>query len=224
MQTDIASYIDHTLLKPTVTYNEVEKLCEEAVQFGFAAVCIPPASVLWAGLCLDGSAVKLATVIGFPFGYSALEAKLAEIEQAVEDGSDELDVVINLIALKNGNWAYLETEMAEICALAKSQHQRVKAIIETGVLTPGEIIRCCELYPRTGVDFLKTSTGYAERGATVETVQLMRSRLPSSVQVKASGGIRTLGFAVELIQAGATRLGCSASVAIMQDLMAENQH
>jgi deoxyribose-phosphate aldolase len=147
MQTDLASYIDHTLLKPTVTYNEVEKLCEEAVQFGFAAVCIPPASVLWAGLCLDGSAVKLATVIGFPFGYSALEAKLAEIEQAVEDGSDELDVVINLIALKNGNWAYLETEMAEICALAKSQHQRVKAIIETGVLTPGEIIRCCELYP-----------------------------------------------------------------------------
>lgn len=212
---NIAQYIDHTLLKPTTTSDEIKNLCEEAARYSFAAVCVPPTLVGLAKKYLSGSHVKVATVIGFPFGYSVAAAKQAEAEQAVIDGADELDVVINLIALRAGDTASLESEIKTLVATAHQHRRLVKVIIESGILSAEEIIQCCTLYAAAGVDFVKTSTGYAEKGASVEAVQLMRKHLPSTVQIKASGGIRTYAFAKELVDAGATRLGCSASVAIV---------
>jgi deoxyribose-phosphate aldolase len=160
--------------------------------------------------------VKVATVIGFPFGYSTTTAKLAEVMQAIADGADELDIVINLVALKEGDWAQLEEEMRVLTERAHSAGKVVKVIIESGILTNEEIIQCCSVYSRVGVDFLKTSTGYAEKGATVAAVRLMREHLPSRVKIKASGGIRDYAFAAALVEAGADRLGCSASVEIVK--------
>ena len=210
----IASYIDHTILKPTTTLSDVEKLCMEAGEYGFAAVCVPPPFVKRCHDILKSTSVKVATVIGFPFGYSAIEAKLAESVLAIVDGADELDMVINLIALKGNDWDYLEKEVKLILELVRNKNKVLKVIIESGVLTDEEIIRCCELYGAAGIDYLKTSTGYAERGATLEAVQLMRRYLPSGIRIKASGGIRTYEFAKQLVEAGADRLGCSSSVAI----------
>jgi deoxyribose-phosphate aldolase len=208
---NIASYIDHTLLKPTCTIHDIKNLCEEALLHRFYAVCVPPPLVKTA----KAQGVTTATVIGFPFGYSIARAKLAEAQQAIQDGADELDVVINLVALKNKAWEYLKLEMESIVDIAHEAGKKVKVIIESGVLTNEEIVKCCEIYTSLGVDFLKTSTGYAEKSATVEAVQLMRAHLPSTIQIKASGGIRTYEQAVQMVQAGAARLGCSASVAIV---------
>jgi deoxyribose-phosphate aldolase len=166
--------------------------------------------------------VKVATVIGFPFGYSAIEAKVAEIVLAMVDGVDELDMVINIIALKNNDWQYLANEINAILPFVHNKNKLIKIIIETGLLTDEEIIRCCTLYGTAGVDFLKTSTGYAEKGASIEAVELMKKHLPESVKIKASGGIKTYTFAKQLIDVGASRLGCSASVAIISPLPTEN--
>ncbi|RYY25655.1 MAG: deoxyribose-phosphate aldolase [Chitinophagaceae bacterium] len=212
----INSYIDHTILKPTTTIQEIKQLCNEALEYEFAAVCVPPPLVKNAKKFLDGSAVKTATVIGFPFGYSNVHAKKAEVVQAIKDGGDELDMVINLVALRSGAWSYLEAEVAGILALVRADKKVLKVIIESGILTDDEIIRCCEIYGKAGIDFLKTSTGYAESGASVEAVRLIRAKLPASVKIKASGGIRNFAFAKDLIEAGADRLGCSASVAIVK--------
>jgi deoxyribose-phosphate aldolase len=211
----INQYIDHTLLKPTVLIEDINRLCDEALKYNFAAVCVPPPMLTTAKEKLKNSPVKLATVIGFPFGYSAIEAKIAEIILAIIDGADELDIVINLIALKNNDWQFLANEINHIMPVVKQKNKVIKIIIESGVLTDEEIIRCCELYGAAGVDFLKTSTGYAEKGATVHAVKLMRSRLPQHIQIKASGGIKTSSFARELIEAGATRLGSSSGVQIV---------
>ena len=149
--------------------------------------------------------------------YSAVEAKVAESVLAIVDGADELDIVINLIALRNGDWEYLDKEIRLLLEIIHQKNKIVKVIIESGVLTEKEIIKCCELYGNAGIDYLKTSTGYAEKGASVTAVKLMRQQLPPSVKIKASGGIRTYQFAKELIAAGADRLGCSSSVAIIKE-------
>ncbi|MET0299934.1 MAG: deoxyribose-phosphate aldolase [Flavitalea sp.] len=212
----INSYIDHTLLKPTSTMADIEVLCNEAKQFSFAAVCVPPPLVRKAVKFLSGSGIKTATVIGFPFGYSNAPAKKAEVAQAIKDEADELDMVINLVALRNNAWNYVEAEIRSIVELTKASDKILKVIIESGILSDQEIIHCCEICAAAGVDFVKTSTGYAEAGASVKAVQLMRASLPSHVKIKASGGIKTFDFAKQLIDAGAERLGCSASVAIVQ--------
>lgn len=208
-------YIDHTLLKPTALVTDIERLCNEAIQYNFAAVCVPPPFIKTAKKHLENSTVEVATVTGFPFGYAAIEAKLAETLLAIVDGADELDMVINLIALKNNDWQYLANEINHIMPVIKQNNRVIKLIIESGVLTDEEIIRCCTLYSAAEADFLKTSTGYAEKGASVHAVKLMRSHLPAHVQIKASGGIKTYDFAKELIEAGATRIGCSSSVQIV---------
>lgn len=213
---NLAPYIDHTLLKPTTLISDIEKLCNEAMQYNFAAVCVPPNFVVTAKQLTENSNVKVATVIGFPFGYSAVEAKIAEILLAMVDGADELDVVINISAIKNGDWMYLANEINHIMPIIRSKDKVVKIIIESGILTDEEIVKCCEIYGLAGIDYLKTSTGYAEKGASVAAVKLFRLHLPANVQIKASGGIRDYAFAKELIEAGATRLGCSASVAIVE--------
>jgi len=214
---NIASYIDHTILKPVTETGEVIRLCREAVQYGFAAVCVPPGYVTLAKEHTGNTDVKVATVIGFPFGYSATSSKLEEIRQALQDGADELDMVHNLTALKNRDFSFLETEMADCVSLIHNSGKIIKVIVESGLLSDEELIRCCALYGPIGIDFMKTSTGYAATGATVQAVQLMRRHLPDAVAIKASGGIRTFAFARELVAAGATRLGCSASLAIVAE-------
>jgi deoxyribose-phosphate aldolase len=214
---NIASYIDHTVLKPTTTIADVEKLCAEAKQFNFAAVCVPPLFVKKAKELTAGSSVKVATVIGFPFGYSAIEAKVAEIILAILDGADELDMVINISAIKNKEWQFLASEINTVMPIVKGKGKIIKVIIESGILTDEEIITCCDIYGAAGVDFMKTSTGYAEKGATVHAVQLIRAHLASSIKIKASGGIKEYKFALELINAGADRIGCSSSVKIAEE-------
>lgn len=213
----IASYIDHSILKPDTTLSDIRQLCEEAKENGFAAVCVPPLYVKHAGELLGDAGVKKAVVIGFPFGYSAIEAKLAEIVLAIVDGADELDVVVNITAIKNGDWSFIANEINHILPIIRSKERQIKVIIETGLLTEEETLKCCELYGAAEVDFVKTSTGYSEKGASVDIVRLMRKNLPASVRIKASGGIRTYAFARELISAGADRIGSSRSVDIVKE-------
>ena len=215
-------YIDHTVLKPTCLVSDIEKLCFEAKQYDFAAVCVPPNFVKLAKEKVAGSSVKVATVIGFPFGYSATEAKIAEIILAMVDGADELDVVANISAIKNGDWTAIADEINHILPIIRSKDKVVKIIIESGLLTDEEIIKCCDIYGIAGIDYLKTSTGYAEKGASVEAVQLFRKYLPEQVQIKASGGIRDYATAKLMIDAGETRIGCSAGVAIVSGANADN--
>lgn len=214
---DIASYIDHTLLKPTTLVSDVEKICAEAIENNFAAVCVPPLFVKRAKAICENTNVKVATVIGFPFGYSAVEAKLAEILLAIVDGADELDFVINISALKNNDWQYLANELNTILPIIRSKQKCIKIIIESGILTDDEIIKCCDLYGIAGVDFIKTSTGYAAEGASVHAVKLIRKHAAESIKIKASGGIKNYAFAKELIDAGANRLGCSSSLEIIKE-------
>ena len=215
-------YIDHTILKPTCLVSDIEKLCAEAKQYDFAAVCVPPNFVKLAKEKLADSTVQVATVIGFPFGYSATEAKIAEIILAMVDGADELDVVANIAAIKNGDWSAIADEINHIMPIIRSKNKVVKIIIESGVLTDDEIIKCCDIYGIAGIDYLKTSTGYAEKGASVEAVKLFRKHLPDQVQIKASGGIRDYATAQLMIDAGATRIGCSAGVAIVSGANTDN--
>lgn len=209
-------FIDHTLLKPTALVAEIEALCNEAIEYRFAAVCVPPPFVKIAKERLAASDVKVATVIGFPFGYAAVEAKIAESVLAMVDGADELDVVATILAIKNHDWQFLANEINHLMPVIRSKNRGIKIIIESGVLTDEEIITCCDIYGAAGIDYLKTSTGYAEKGATIEAVSHFRKHLPDSVQIKASGGIRTYEFAKALIDAGATRLGTSSGVAIIK--------
>ena len=215
LKLNIASYIDHTALKPTTTIGDIYKLCEEAAAFGFAAVCVPPLYIKIARQQLINTGVKIATVIGFPFGYAAIESKIAEIVLSIVDDVDELDVVVNITAIKNGDWQFIANEINTILPIIRSKEKIIKVIIESGVLTDDEIIKCCEIYSAAGVDFVKTSTGYAEKGASVEAVQLIRKHLGHHVKIKASGGIKTFAFAKQLIDAGADRIGCSSSVDIV---------
>ena len=214
---NIAPYIDHTILKPETTLPDIEKLCREAIDNQFKAVCVPPYYVADARQLLHGSKVKLATVIGFPFGYSTLAAKLTEIEYAIIDQADEFDVVINIAAVKNGDWDLVNDEIENCVTVLHEEGKVMKLIVESGILTEEELMKCCELVKENKVDFIKTATGYAAVGATVEAVKIMRRELPESIEIKASGGIRTYAFAKELIDAGATRIGCSASLNILAE-------
>jgi deoxyribose-phosphate aldolase len=219
---NLAAYIDHTILKQTTTVAEVDKVCVEASMAGFFSVCIPPKYVAGARKLLDGSRVKVATVIGFPLGYNATEVKVREIEEALEMGADELDMVIDLCALKSGDWRHLRNEIEHCLKPIVAAGKVLKVIVESGMLTDSELISCCQLYSQHNIDFMKTSTGFSGVGATVHAVRLMREFLPERIGIKASGGIRTYDFAKELIDAGATRLGCSSSLQIMREYKAAN--
>jgi len=217
MSFNIASYIDHTLLKQTTTLAEVDKICVEASMENYAAVCIPPRYVADAKKLLDGSRVKVATVIGFPLGYNVTDVKLKEINDAIAMGADELDMVHDLCALKSNNWKLLEDEIEACLQPVMEAGKVMKVILEPGILTDSEIIRCCEMYSNYKIDYIKTSTGYADIGASVNSVRLIRKHIPARMGIKASGGISTYAFAKELIEAGATRIGCSASNKIMKE-------
>jgi deoxyribose-phosphate aldolase len=216
---NIAPYIDHTLLKQTTSLNHIKKLCEEALEHQFAAVCVPPLYVKKAKEFLGVSPIKVATVIGFPLGYCAIEAKVAEIVLAIVDAADELDMVVNISAIKNEDWNFIANEINTILPIIRNKNKVIKVIIESGVLTDEEIIKCCDIYGAAGVDYVKTSTGFAEKGASIHAVKLIRAHLADAIKIKASGGIRSYSFAKELINAGANRIGCSASVQIIKEGM-----
>ncbi len=212
---NLASKIDHTLLKIDASEKEVKRVCAEAKEYGFAAVCIPPYFVRKCKLWLSDTNVKVATVVGFPLGYAHTPAKVEEARRAIDEGADEIDMVINIIALKAGDWNYLKNELTSVTTIVQLRGGKLKVILETGLLTETEIIKACELCAEMTVDFVKTSTGFTPQGATVETIKLLRAHLPKSIKIKASGGIRDKAFALQLIEAGADRLGSSASVSIV---------
>lgn len=213
----IEKYIEHTVLKQTTTLQDVEKVCEEAKQYHFAAVCIPPLYVKKAKEFLAGTDVKVCTVIGFPMGYSSIEAKVAEIILAIVDGADELDMVANISAIKNGDWQFIANEINTILPIIREKGKVLKVIVESGLLTDEEIIKCCDIYGAAGIDYMKTSTGFAEKGASIHAVRMMRTHLADQVKIKAAGGIRSFHFAKQLIDAGANRLGCSSSLTIVEE-------
>ena len=211
---DLAKYIDHTLLKPQADEASIKTLCDEARQYGFFSVCVNP---YWVSLCkqlLEGSGVKVCTVIGFPLGANTTESKVFEAKDALKNGADELDMVINIGALKSK--AY-DTVSQDIKAVREAGEDfTLKVIIETSVLTEEEKIKACELSAQAGADFVKTSTGFTGGGATAEDVRLMRAHVPASMQVKASGGVRTREDFDTMVAAGATRIGASAGVKIIE--------
>lgn len=212
---NLAPYIDHTLLKADASEAEIKKLCDEAIEYGFFAVCIPPYFVRKSKLWLADTPVKIATVVGFPMGFSHTPAKVEEARRAIDEGANEIDMVINIIALKANDMNYLRNELTSAATITQLRGGKLKVILETGLLSKEEILRACKLCEEMTVDFVKTSTGHVQPGATVEVVKLLRKNLPSGIKIKASGGIHDKEFAMQLIEAGADRLGCSASVSIV---------
>lgn len=211
---NLAKVIDHTLLKPTATREQIETLCREAAEHGFCSVCVNPYWVPLAAKMLKGTGVKTCTVIGFPLGANTTEVKGFEAKTALENGADELDMVINIGALKSKDY---DTVLQDIRALrALGDNFVLKVIIETSELTDEEKVKACELAAEAKADFVKTSTGFTKGGATVHDVALMKKSIPAGMQVKASGGVRTREDAEAMLAAGATRLGASSGIKIVE--------
>ena len=214
---ELAEIIDSTNVKATTTKNEIESLCKEVVQYGFRCAVVNPVYVKLAAKLLKGSNVKVCSTVGFPFGISLPETKALEAVKAVEDGAEELDMVMNLSAFKSGDYDFVKRDIAAVLDIKRlSKEIIVKVIIETAYLTRDEKIIACKLVKEAGADFVKTSTGLFGKGATVEDVRLMRQTVGKDMGVKAAGGIRTYADAVAMIEAGANRLGTSAAVAIIK--------
>jgi len=211
---NLAGYIDHTILKPDATREQVLQVCEEAKIHGFWSVCVNPYYVSVVAEALKGSTVKVCSVIGFPLGASVTAVKAAETRQAIADGAGEIDMVINIAALKNGDDSYVRQDIEGVVAALEGK-AILKVILETCLLTKEEKIRACELSKAAGAHFVKTSTGFSSGGATAEDILLMRGVVGPQMGVKASGGIRSREIALEMIGAGADRIGASASVAIV---------
>jgi len=214
---ELARIIDSTNVKATATKSEIEKLCKEAAQHGFGCVCVNLVYVKLAATLLKGSNVKVCSTIGFPFGITLSEIKALEAVKAVEHGAEELDMVINLSALKSGDYEAVRRDIAAVVNVKRlSKEIIVKVIIETAYLTSDEKVIACRLVKEAGADFVKTSTGFFGKGATVEDVRLMRQTVGSDFGVKAAGGIRTYADAVAMIEAGANRIGTSTAFAIIE--------
>ena len=211
---NIASYIDHTMLAPQATVSQIRKLCEEAVKYHFASVCVNSCHVALCAELLKGTGVNVCTVVGFPLGAMSTKAKAFEAECAVADGAVEIDMVINVGALKDENWTFVEDDIRAVKKACGGK--LLKVILETCLLTDDEIVRACQLSEAAGADYVKTSTGFSKGGATAEAVSLMRKTVGDRLGVKASGGIRDRKSALKMIEAGASRLGCSAGVKIME--------
>ncbi|MSN97681.1 deoxyribose-phosphate aldolase [Bacillus paralicheniformis] len=223
MTKQIARMIDHTLLKPDAVTSEIEALCKEAQEYGFASVCVNPC---WVKLCaelLKDSEVKVCTVIGFPLGAASPETKAFETKQAIADGSGEVDMVINIGALKDRGTGTVEHDIRAVTDAAAGK-ALVKVIIETSLLTDEEKRLACELAVKAGADFVKTSTGFSGGGATVQDIKLMREAVGPDIGVKASGGVRDKESALAMIEAGATRIGASAGVSIVKGLTADEDY
>ncbi|MBN2899295.1 MAG: deoxyribose-phosphate aldolase [Clostridia bacterium] len=210
----IAKFIDHTILKPETSRDAVIQVCDEAKEYGFFSVCVNPYYVALVSDQLKESDVKVTSVIGFPLGASISEVKAFEATKSIEDGADEIDMVINIAALKNKEFDYVLSDIKAVVAACKGK-ALLKVIIETCLLTEEEKIKACELSVEAGADYVKTSTGFSTGGATPEDIALMRKVVGPEIGVKASGGVRSTADAEAVIEAGATRIGASASIAIV---------
>ncbi|HZI18201.1 MAG TPA: deoxyribose-phosphate aldolase [Pyrinomonadaceae bacterium] len=214
---DWASMIDHTLLKPEAAESDIRRLCEEAAHYGFASVCVNPSWVRSAECHLRGSGVPVCTVVGFPLGATMPDVKAYETRRAILDGAREIDMVINIGALKSGDDCAVEYDIRSVVEAAHEQNVLVKVIIEAALLTDDEKVRACVAAQQAGADFVKTSTGFAKSGATVADVALMRRTVGAEMGVKAAGGVKGLGDARAMLEAGATRIGASVGVKITQE-------
>jgi len=214
---DLARYIDHTILKPDAKESDIIKLCREALEYKFASVCVNASNVRLADSFLHGTDVKVCTVVGFPLGATTKETKAFEAAQAIENGASEVDMVINIGALKSGKLDLVEEDIKAVADVCKGK-ALLKVIIETCLLTDEEKTTACELSKKAGANFVKTSTGFSTGGATAEDITLMRRIVGPEMGVKASGGIRNLETALKMIEAGATRIGASASISIVNEL------
>lgn len=213
---NIAKYIDHTILKPEATVEDVKKLCKEAKEYNFASVCVNACYAKLVSTELSGSDVKTCVVVGFPLGAMTKEAKAFETTQAIENGATEIDMVINVGALKDKNYELLKEDIEAVVNAAKGK-AIVKVIVETCLLTDEEKVKACEISKEAKADFVKTSTGFSSGGATKEDIALMRKTVGPELGVKASGGVRDYKTAMDMINAGASRIGASASIAIVSE-------
>ncbi len=214
---NIAGMIDHTLLKQDASEAQIAKICEEALEYHFASVCVNPGYVAQCAEALKGSGVEVCTVIGFPLGATTSASKAFEAKDAIANGATEVDMVINVGKVKSGNWDFVKDDIAAVVAAADKKAV-VKVIIETCLLTDEEKVKVCELAKEAGADFVKTSTGFSKWGAKPEDVALMRKTVGPDMGVKASGGIHNLEEALSMIEAGASRLGCSAGIAVVNGI------
>lgn len=220
--TNYAAMIDHTLLKQDATKGQIEQICAEAKQYVFASVCVNPTWIKLAASLLEGTNVKVCTVIGFPLGASTSETKAFETRDAIEKGATEIDMVINVGELKDGNYDYVQKDIEAVVKAANGT--LVKVIIESCLLTDEEKVKACELAVAAGADYVKTSTGFSTGGATPEDIALMRKTVGPTIGVKASGGVRSLEDMKAMIDNGATRIGASSGVAIMNGLTSESNY
>jgi len=211
----INTYIEHTCLKPLTTYQDIDKLIGEAKEYRFVGVCVPPYWVEKTKRDLRGTDIQVVTVVGFPLGYQRTATKRQEIETAIKDGADELDMVMTLSAFATGAYDWVKIEIAQLAKLAHQHEKILKVILETSYWSEAQIRTACQLCVEAGADFVKTSTGFSEAGAKVEHIRLMRSVCPTTVGIKASGGIRSYQDAISMIEAGADRIGTSASLEIV---------
>ncbi len=212
---NLASKIEHTNLKPDATASDIINLCNEAIEHQFYGVCVPPYFVQLAKRTLKKNELKIITVAGFPFGFNSVSSKVEETKKAITAGAHEIDMVMNIAALKSGDIVVVQNDIQSVVTACHLQNKLAKVIIETCYLTDEEIILACRLCADCEADYVKTSTGYGPEGATVKAVQLMRKNLPAKIKIKAAGGIRDFTFAEELIAAGADKLGTSSGVKIM---------
>lgn len=215
---NLNTYIEHTNLKPTVSQRDIEQLIAEAIEYQFYGVCVPPYWVKKVKRDLTHTDIQVVTVIGFPLGYNMSQVKLAEMKQAIDNGADELDIVMNMTAFKSDSQGWAKVEVAQFAKVAHEAMKPIKMILETAYLSDDEIREACKFCMDAGADFVKTSTGFAPAGATVEHVRIMKDIVGEQLGVKASGGIRSLDTALKMIEAGATRLGTSSGVKIMNEL------
>ncbi|WP_066049818.1 deoxyribose-phosphate aldolase [Robertmurraya korlensis] len=223
MMKEIAKMIDHTLLKAEATKEQVEQLCAEAKEYRFASVCVNPTWVSYVSELLQGTGVDVCTVIGFPLGATTPETKAFETTNAIENGATEVDMVINIGALKDKNDTLVERDIQAVVNAAKGK-ALTKVIIETSLLTEEEKVRACKLAVSAGTDFVKTSTGFSTGGATIADIALMRKTVGPTIGVKASGGVRSAEDAKNMIDAGATRIGASSGIAIVKGLVSDSDY
>ena len=217
---DIAKTIDHSLLRPELDDASIEDGCRLAARYDVASVCVPPSHVRRAKAILEGTDVAVGTVVGFPHGYSTTESKVAETRQALADGATEIDMVLQIGALKSGRDAEVQADIAAVVEAAHAGGAIVKVIFENAYLTDDEKVRACQLSEAAGAEFVKTSTGFAPTGATHDDLRLMRANTSPDIQVKAAGGVRTLDALLEVMDLGVTRIGATATAAIIDDFRA----
>ena len=214
---ELNKYIEHTMIKPNCTEDEIINLCNEAVEHKFYGVCVPPFFVQLAKKAIKKADVKIITVIGFPLGYNSVSSKVEETKKAITSGAHEVDMVMNIAAFKSGDIVSVQNDIQSVTTACHLQNKQVKVIIETAYLSDEEIIQACKICANCEADFVKTSTGFASSGATIAAIELMRKTLPAKVKIKAAGGIRDAAFAEKLIAAGAERIGASASVKMVTE-------